>query len=91
MHSEEKFNKLWEEVDELRQQHGADLAKLFRQIKPPKHFQIIQHTHNYNYPQDYYIEKYHEIMELACTRLSNRITDKSLPVLKAVESLITSA
>ena len=71
-------------MDELCQQHGADPAKLFRQIKPPKHFQIIQ-THNYN---DDYIEKYHEIIVLACARLSNRIT--VTVVLEAVESLITS-
>ena len=90
MHSEERFNNLWTEVDTIRLQHGADPARLFRQIKPPIRFEIIQ-TRNYNEPRDYYIEKYYEIIDLACERLRNRITDKSLPLLKAIESLITSA
>ena len=90
MHSEERFNNLWTEVDTLRLQHGADPARLFRQIKPPIRFEIIQ-TRNYNEFRDYYIERYYEIIDLACGRLRNRITDKSLPLLKANESLITSA
>ena len=59
---------------------------LFRQIKPPIRFEIIQ-TRNYNEFRDYYIEMHYEIKDLANGRLRNPITDKSLPLLKANESL----
>ena len=40
MHSAERLDQLWKEVDKLRLQHGADTPRLFRQIKPPQRFQI---------------------------------------------------
>ena len=89
MHSAERFVQLWKEADELRRQLGADPPKLFRQIKPPHRFQIDE-PHIYNEPREYYLEKYHEIIDISSAKLKTRISDKALPVLGAVELLLIS-
>ena len=61
-----------------------------RQASAPKRYQNSQ-PHTFTTLEEYYKIQYYEIIDRAVTSLSERITNKEIPVLRAIETLLQCA
>lgn len=69
---------------------NADPPKLSRQARTPARYEVSQ-CHIFALPIDYYRAVYFEVFDSAVGCLRARIVDKAIPVLLAIESLLTRA
>ena len=61
----------------------GQILQSYSDIKPTHRFQIDE-------PREYFLEKYHEIIDICSAKLKTWISDKALHVLGAVELLLIS-
>ena len=69
-------------------QLGVSEPKLPRQVSAPHRLQESD-IHVHELPKQYFLSKYYEVIDMASGRLTERLLNKDLQVLQAIEQLFT--
>lgn len=89
MRSDESFEAVWQEAELQRTEMGASEPKLPRQVRAPRRLQENQ-SHVFLTPKAFFAAKYFEVVDMASERLNERLCNKDMRVLTAIELLLHS-
>jgi hypothetical protein len=91
LRSDHSFHDVWELAINHSETMNAKQPELpRRQASAPKRFQSSR-SHTFTAVEDYYRAQYFEVLDHVITCLSERITNKEIPVLQAIETLLQCA
>lgn len=87
MRSDDSFEALWQEAELQRIKVGSSEPKLPRQARAPRRLQENT-AHVFQTPKAFFAAKYFEVVDMAHERLNERLCNKDMHVLMAIELLL---